>query len=132
MNNADFWKSVSDIIAEGFTPEGLHILDYYAELFISGRIVYQRFSPLEQRGCAAGGETHVIASLLAGAEDCADTDVAETLSEFERERQRGAKQEVAFCVVDSDIRIYTPELRQGGKRVLSTEVFFQNRFIQEK
>ena len=27
MNNADFWKSVSDIIAEGFTPEGLHILD---------------------------------------------------------------------------------------------------------
>ena len=38
MNNADFWKSVRDIIAEGFTPKGLQMLDYYAELFISGRL----------------------------------------------------------------------------------------------
>ena len=93
MNNADFWKSVSDIIAEGFTPEGLHILDYYAELFISGRIVYQRFSPLEQRGCAAGGETHVIASLLAGAEDSADSVHSTSLNDFQRECQRGSQQE---------------------------------------
>ena len=99
MNNADFWASVRAIIAEGFTPEGLHKLDSYAEQFISGRLVYQRFSPREQHGCAAGGETNVIASLLAGAEDCPDSDVAETLSEFERERQRGArtlKTEVVF------------------------------------
>ena len=96
MNNADFWASVRAIIAEGFTPEGLLKLDSYAEQFISGRLVYQRFSPREQHGCAAGGEANVIASLLAGAEDCPDSDVAETLSEFKRERQRGAKQEAAI------------------------------------
>ena len=89
MNNADFWASVRAIIAEGFTPEGLLKLDSYAEQFISGRLVYQRFSPREQHGCTAGGTTNVIASLLAGAEDCPDTNAAETLSEFERERQRG-------------------------------------------
>ena len=55
MNNADFWASVRSIIAEGFTPEGLLKLDSYAEQFISGRLVYQRFSPREQHGCAAGG-----------------------------------------------------------------------------
>ena len=91
MNNADFWASVCEIIAGGFTPDGLHKLDTYAEQFISGRLVYQRFSPREQHGCAAGGTTNVIASLLAGAEDCADSDAAETLSEFERERQRGIR-----------------------------------------
>ena len=30
----------------------------------------------------------------------------------------------AFCVVDCDIRINTPELRQGGRRTLTTEVRF--------
>ena len=93
MNNADFWKSVRDIFAEGFTPKGLQMLDYYAELFISGRLVYQRFSPLEQHGCAAGGETHVIASLLAGAEDSTDSVHSTPLNDFQRECQRGAKQE---------------------------------------
>ena len=93
MNNADFWASIRSIIAEGFTPEGLHKLDYYAEQFISGRLVYQRFSPREQYGCSASGETNVIASLLAGAEDCSNSDVTETLSEFQRERQHGATQE---------------------------------------
>ena len=58
MNNADFWASVRAIIAEGFTPEGLHKLDSYAEQFISGRLVYQRFSPREQHGCTAGGEAN--------------------------------------------------------------------------
>jgi hypothetical protein len=29
-----------------------------------------------------------------------------------------------FFVVDCDIRINTPELRQGGTRILSTEVQF--------
>jgi hypothetical protein len=91
MNNADFWASVRTVIAEGFTSEGLLKLDSYAEQFISGRLVYQRFSPREQHGCAAGGTTNVIASLLAGAENSADTDVTQTLSEFERERKQGAK-----------------------------------------
>ena len=31
MNNADFWASVRQIVAEGFTPEGLLKLDSYAE-----------------------------------------------------------------------------------------------------
>jgi len=96
MNNADFWASVRAIITEGFTSEGLRKLDYYAEQFISGRLVYQRFSPREQHGCSAGGEANVIASLLAGAEDCSDTDFAEALSEFQRERQRGTKQEAVI------------------------------------
>ena len=69
MNNADFWASLRAIITDGFTPEGLRKLDYYAEQFISGRLVYQRFSPREQYGCSAGGEANVIASLLAGAEN---------------------------------------------------------------
>ena len=62
MNNADFWASIRAIIAEGFTPEGLLKLDGYAEQFISGKLVYQRFSPQEQHGCSAGGTTNVIAS----------------------------------------------------------------------
>jgi hypothetical protein len=68
MNNADFWASLRTIIAEDFTPEGLLKLDGYAERFISGKLVYQRFSPQEQHGCSAGGSTNVIASLLAGTE----------------------------------------------------------------
>ena len=82
MNNADFWASVRTIIAEGFTPEGLLKLDSYAEQFISGRLVYQRFSPHEQHGCAAGGNANVIASLLAGAEVGTDSTYSPTLSEF--------------------------------------------------
>ena len=127
MNNADFWASVRTIIAEGFTPEGLLKLDSYAEQFISGRLVYQRFSPREQHGCAAGGTTNVIASLLAGAETGTDTDVAQALSEFERERQQGAKQETAIerwakatgcwtvCVEDSLNRSFGEEIAEGGE-----------------
>ncbi len=73
MNNADFWASIHSIIAAGFTLECLQKLDGYAEQFISGKLVYQRFSPQEQHGCAAGGTTNVIASLLAGAEVGADS-----------------------------------------------------------
>jgi hypothetical protein len=130
MNNADFWASVRAIIAEGFTPEGLLKLDSYAEQFISGRLVYQRFSPREQHGCTAGGEANVIASLLAGAEDCPDSDVAETLSEFKRERQRGAKQEAAIeqwakavgcwteCVDDSLHSSFGEEIAEGGEAMV--------------
>ena len=72
LNDKDFWESIQAIIAAGFTPEGLQRLGHYAELFINGRLVYQRFSPFEQHGCATGGATHVIASLLAGADDSAN------------------------------------------------------------
>lgn len=74
MNNADFWASIRTIIDEGFTPECLLKLDGYAEQFISGKLVYQRFSPQEQHGCSAGGTTNVIASLLAGAEAGTDSE----------------------------------------------------------
>ena len=96
MNNAEFWASVSRIIAEGFTPEGLQKLDSYAEQFISGRLVYQRFSPREQHGCAEGGATHVIASLLAGAKAGTDCGNQAALSDFKRECQLGAQQEAAI------------------------------------
>ena len=130
MNNADFWASIRTIIAEGFTPEGLHKLDIYAEQFISGRLVYQRFSPREQHGCATGGETNVIASLLAGAEDRTDSNAAETLSEFQRECQHGAKQEAVIeqwakavgcwteCVDDSLYNSFGEEIAEGGEAMV--------------
>ena len=93
MNNADFWASVRTIISEGFTPEGLLKLDSYAEQFISGKLVYQRFSPQEQYGCAAGGTTNVITSLLAGAEVSSDSQDQGALSDYQRECQCGAQQE---------------------------------------
>ena len=93
MNNADFWASVRAVIKDGFTPEGLRKLDYYAEQFISGRLVYQRFSPQEQHGCAAGGATNVIASMLAGAEAGSDSQNPSALSDYQRECKLGAQQE---------------------------------------
>ena len=53
MNKADFGASVRNIIAECFTPEGLFKLDRYGADFISGKLVYQRFSLPEQHGYAA-------------------------------------------------------------------------------
>lgn len=59
MTNHDFWMSISDIINEGFTSEGLAKLDDYAEQFSTGKILYKRFSPSEQLGCVKGGTIHV-------------------------------------------------------------------------
>ena len=92
MTNKDFWVSIQQIIDEGFTPKGLAKLETYAEDFITGRLVYQRFSSLEQHGCAEGGATHVIASLLAGADIAADNLTA-PVGSFQREQQCGAAQE---------------------------------------
>ena len=86
MNNADFWASIHSIIYDGFTPNGLQKLDRYAEQFISNELVYQRFSPQEQYGCATGGATNVIASLLAGAEVSTDRGGQTSFSDFKRER----------------------------------------------
>ena len=93
MNNAEFWASIRSIAANGFLPKGLQQLDKYAEYFINGRIIYQRFSSLEQHGCAAGGATNVIATLLAGAEASSDCQDSSALSDYKRECQRGAQQE---------------------------------------
>lgn len=80
------------IISGGFTSEGLQTLDYYAELFINGRLVYKRFSPFEQHGCATGGATHVVASLLAGAKARSDSRTAPYVGDFKREVECGAQQ----------------------------------------
>ena len=96
MNNADFWKSILSITDDGFTDEGLQKLDHYAELLINGRLVYKRFSPFEQHGCATGGATHVAASLLAGAKAQSDSGVTPYGNDFKREVECGAQQ--AECI----------------------------------
>ena len=93
MTNHDFWMSISDIINEGFTSEGLAKLDDYAEQFSTGKILYKRFSPSEQLGCVKGGTIHVIASLLAGAEVGTDNSlhqkaVSKESSNSERSKRR--------------------------------------------
>lgn len=122
MNNADFWASVRAVIAEGFTPEGLHKLDNYAENFISGRLVYQRFSPHEQHGCAAGGATNVIASLLAGAEVGTDSPNPSALSDYKRECERGAKQEAAIELWARAVGVWTERVDDELSRVLGGQI----------
>lgn len=92
MTNTDFWTSIQHICANGFDSEGLAKLELYAELFITGKLVYQRFSPLEQHGCAEGGPIHVIASLLAAADIAADR-VTAPFGSFQREQQCAKAQE---------------------------------------
>lgn len=95
MNNATFWESVNTIINEGFTPEGLQKLDHYAELFISERIIYKRFSQIEQHGCSKGGTTNVIATLLSGAK-ISSNNSNEIICDFKKECQQAAEQ--AECI----------------------------------
>lgn len=92
MTNEDFWTSIDRIISDGFTPDGLKILDKYAEQFISRRLIYKRFSPTEQHGCSEGGEIHVVASLLAAAKVGTDCILA-PIGSFKREQQLAAIQE---------------------------------------
>lgn len=96
MTNADFWNRINSIISGDFASDGLQTLDYYAELFINGRIVYKRFSSFEQHGCATGGPTHVIATLLAGAKAQTDNGTPPYGNDFKREVECGAQQ--AACI----------------------------------
>lgn len=91
MDNHNFWSSVHKIIADGFTGKGNEILERYGELLCNGRLIFKRFSPQEQHGCAAGGPIHVIASILAGAEAPADC-IPENLTGFKRELKLAAFQ----------------------------------------
>ena len=130
MNNADFWASVRQIVAEGFTPEGLLKLDSYAEQFISGKLVYQRFSPQEQHGCSAGGTTNVIASLLSGAEAGTDSQNQGALGDYQRECQLGAQQEAVIeqwakavglwmeCVEETLPQSLGEQIAEGGEAVV--------------
>ncbi|MBD5336011.1 MAG: hypothetical protein HDR95_01690 [Bacteroides sp.] len=108
MNNVNFWKTVNDIIRKGFDNEGLSQLERYAELFISEKSIFKRFSPAEQHGCSAGGTTHVIATIIAGSEDSSDP-ASETISDFKRELKRAAHQ---------------ADLKLGGIRKWTNEVLF--------
>ena len=91
MNNNVFWESIQKIIAKGFTRNGIEELEHYGELFCSGRLLFKRFSPQEQHGCSAGGTIHVIATLLAGAEDPSDRG-SEKISSLQRELKCAAYQ----------------------------------------
>lgn len=122
MSNADFWTSVRTIIAEGFTSEGLQKLESYAEQFISRRLVYQRFSPHEQYGCAAGGLANVIASLLSGAEVGADKADFPALSDFQRECQCGAKQEAAIERWARAVGVWTEAVDEQLPRLLGEQI----------
>lgn len=93
MTNADFWESVAYIINNGFLQQDLQKLYNYAQLFSTQQLIYKRFSPVEQYGCSAGGETHVVATLLAAAEVRSDPEYKESIKDFKRECQHAAKQE---------------------------------------
>ena len=122
MNNADFWASVRSIIAEGFTPEGLLKLDRYGEDFISRRLVYQRFSPPEQHGCATGGATNVIASLLAGAKVGTDRGGQTTFSDFQSERQCAAQQETVIELWAKRVGLWTDSVEETLPQSLGEQI----------
>lgn len=58
----------------------------------NGKLLFERFSPQEQRGFTKGGRRHVVASLLAGRSNSASPAYQER-DDFKRERQLGAAQE---------------------------------------
>ena len=97
-------------------------LEEYAEDFISGRLVYQRFSPHEQHGCAAGGATNVIASLLAGAEVGPDSSHSPALSDYERECKQGAKQEAAIEQWARVVGVWVERVDDELPRVLGEQI----------
>jgi hypothetical protein len=129
MTNHDFWMSVSGIINEGFTSEGLTKLDEYAKQFSTGKILYKRFSPSEQYGCCQGGAIHVIASILAGAE-VGTSQLSAPEGSFKREQQLAKIQEerieawakaVGVWISNTD-KTYQQtlgeEIAQGGEAVV--------------
>ena len=122
MNNADFWSDIHHIVEEGYTMDGLQKLDRYAEQFISGRLVYKRFSQAEQRGCSAGGATNVIATILAGAENTSDTDASSTLSDYQRECKQGAQQEIRIEKWAKSVGCWTDQLESSLSNVLGEQI----------
>lgn len=112
MNNADFWTSIHDIIAGGFSSEGLKTLDSYAEQFITGRLVYKRFSPQEQYGCATGGSTNVVATLLAGAEAGADSSDKSAILDFQEELKLAASQESVIETWSRRVGLWSDSVEQ--------------------
>ena len=91
MTNKDFWQSISTIINNGFDKDGIIKLEDYAEQFFNKQLLFKRYSPSEQHGCATGGSFHVVASILAGAETPANQLTAPEGS-FKRDCQRAEAQ----------------------------------------
>lgn len=126
ISNEDFWEEIDHIIRDEFSPEGLETLDYYANLFLSGKCIFNRFSPQEQYGCTAGGPSHVVASILSGAKIEADS-ADEKLSDFKRELKQAAQQAqrienwakcVGIWIEDVDqslIDSFGEEIAEGGE-----------------
>lgn len=91
MTNKEFWKSISTIINNGFDKDGIIKLEDYAEQFFNKQLLFKRYSPSEQHGCATGGSFHVVASILAGAETPTNKFIAPEGS-FKRDCQRAEAQ----------------------------------------
>ena len=86
------WNEILKIRDEGFSEKGLIKLEEYGEQFIEHKIIYKRFSPQEQSGCSEGGITHVIATLLSGAEVAASGIDQESILDFKTELEFAKKQ----------------------------------------
>ena len=67
-------------------------MEEYGRLYDERKIIYKRFSPQEQHGCSTGGDTHVIASLLAGAESATSGVAEESVKDFKTESKLAKKQ----------------------------------------
>ena len=52
MDNQEFWTSISTIILNGFDSEGKLKLEQYAKQFITGQLLFKRYTEDEQFGCA--------------------------------------------------------------------------------
>ena len=128
-DSTTFWKDINRIIADGFNPEGMQELEKYAELFISEKCFFKRFSPAEQHGCTAGGTAHVIATILSGAKACPDKE-AKGKSDFKIEIERAAQQaeiierwaKKANCWIDNvDFelqKILGERISEGGEAIV--------------
>ena len=92
MDNTTFWNSISSIVRNDFTPEGLKKLDEYAELFNERKLLFKRFSPREQHGCSEGGNTHVVATILAAREVATSGIIEGSFPDFKTELQFAEKQ----------------------------------------
>ena len=85
-------------------------------------MVCQRFSPQEQHGCAAGGATNVIASLLAGAEAGSDSQDSSALSDYQRECQLGAQQESVIEQWTKAVGVWTDGVDEQLPKVLGEQI----------
>ena len=126
MSTQEFWNHINQIIVLDFTAEGLATLETYAKQFITGQLLFTRYTEDEQRGCAAGGTLHVIASILSGAEISPDQLTAPAGS-FKREQQRAEAQTTTIerwartigCWIDNvDVvfnQLFGEQLAEGGE-----------------